>query len=121
MIFLSCCKYCFGKKEMIAQLQKMDPNAEVKMHHYSGNNALFVVSVINKPELKNIVFIKDKTDCDLREELRARFEYAAKVQMGELDFFIDLLETGITLEDIKEFYPEKYDYAKGYLEDHGLI
>lgn len=41
--------------------------------------------------------------------------------MDELDFFIDLLETGITLEDIKEFYPEKYDYAKGYLEDHGLI
>lgn len=40
-------------------------------------------------------------------ELEARFENASKSQMDELDFFMDLLETGFTLDDIKKYLPEK--------------
>lgn len=49
------------------------------------------------------------------------FKNAAENQEDELDFFIDLMEAGITLEDIKEFLPEQYEYSKNYMEDHGLI
>lgn len=49
------------------------------------------------------------------------FKNAAESQEDELDFFIDLMEAGITLEDIKEFLPEQYEYSKNYMEDHGLI
>lgn len=49
------------------------------------------------------------------------FKNAAESQEDELDFFIDLMGAGITLEDIKEFLPEQYEYSKNYMEDHGLI
>lgn len=49
------------------------------------------------------------------------FKNAAESQEDELDFFNDLMEAGITLEDIKEFLPEQYEYSKNYMEDHGLI
>lgn len=49
------------------------------------------------------------------------FKNAAESQEDELDFFIDLMEAGITLDDIKEFLPEQYEYSKNYMEDHGLI
>lgn len=108
-------------KRMIEQLQKMNPEAEVKLHHFTGNNALFVLSIVNRPEAENIVFIEDKSDNDMREEIGAQFDHAAEVGMDELDFFMNLLEIGITLEDIKEFLPEQYDYTKTFLEEHGLI
>ena len=41
--------------------------------------------------------------------------------MDELDFFLDLFDMGITLEDIKECCPDKYEYSKAFMEDHGLI
>lgn len=49
------------------------------------------------------------------------FKNAAENQQDELDFFIDLMEAGITLDDIKEFLPEQYEYSKKFMEDHGLI
>ena len=49
------------------------------------------------------------------------FKNAAESQEDELDFFIDLMVAGITLEDIKEFLPEQYEYSKNFMEDHGLI
>ena len=97
----------------------MDPEAVVKLHLYAGNIALFVLRATNIPD--NVVYIEDKEDVAMREELQAQFEHAAEVQMDELDFFTDLVESGVTLEDLKEFLPEKYDYAKEFLEEHGLI
>lgn len=103
-------------ERMIKELQKYDPKAEVKMHHPKGNNALFVVALVGG----DTVFIEDKSDNDLRAELLARWELQNE-GTDELDFFMDLIETGFTLEDIEENVPEFYDYAKGFLEEHGLI
>ena len=44
-----------------------------------------------------------------------------EMQMDELDFFLDLLDMGITLEDIKECCPDKYEYSKIFMEEHGLV
>lgn len=57
----------------------------------------------------------------LREEIAAKFEKASEDQIDELDFFLELRDAGITLEDIKEFCPDKYDYSKSFMEEHGLF
>lgn len=103
---------------MIKELQKYNPDAEVKMHHRQGNNALFVLAYVGD---ENTVVIKDKSDNDLSSELEERFNLASEKQLDELDFFTDLLETGFTLDDIKENLPDKYEYSKQFLEEHGLI
>lgn len=105
-------------ERLIKELEKYNPKAEVKLHHKEGYNALFVVAYVGD---ENTVIIEDKSDNDLRSELYARFERAVDKAMDELDFFMDLLEIDITLEDIRENLPEKYEYAKEFLEEHGLI
>lgn len=41
---------------------------------------------------------------------------------NELDFFMTLLENGITLEYIRKYgTPNEYQYAKTFMEEHGLI
>ena len=62
-----------------------------------------------------------KTGNNLGKELSIRFEKAAEEQMDELDFFIDLVNKGITLEDIRVYCPDKYDYSKSFMEEHGLF
>lgn len=103
---------------MIKELQKYNPDAEVKLHNKEGNNALFVVAYLGD---ESRVIIEDGSDNDLRSELCARFEGASEHFNDELDFFMDLLETGFTLDDIKENLPEQYEYSKTYMEEHGLI
>lgn len=104
-------------KRMIQKLQKYNPDAEVKLHGRDGNNALFVVAYSCDSET---VVIEDKGDNDLQSELSARFADAAARQADELDFFMDLLETGFTLEDIRENLPERYAYSRAFCEEHGL-
>lgn len=103
---------------LIKELQKCNPNAEVKLHYREGFNALFVVRYEGLPD---VVVIEDKSNNDLRSELSDRFSIASENNMDELDFFMDLLETGFTLEDIKNYLPEKYDYSLSFIESHGLI
>jgi hypothetical protein len=57
----------------------------------------------------------------LKKELSIMFTRAAELQADELDFFIELLEEGVTLDDIKKFAPDKYAYSKQFMEEHGLI
>lgn len=103
---------------MIAELQKYSKDAEVKIGGFEGDNAVFILVQRDLPE---VVAIETKADVDMSEELNARFEYAAEHQVDELDFFIDLTETGITLEDIKEFAPGRYEYANNFMKSHGLV
>ena len=104
-------------KRMIKELQKCNPEAEVKLHGKLGNNALFVLSYVGDD--KNVV-IEDKDDANLTSELEARYEKACEEQTDELNFYMDLFEMGFTLEDIKENLPEKYEQSKIFCEDHGL-
>ena len=110
-------------RKMIELLQRMNPEDEVYLHHYTGNKALYIVKVvnINIPETSGAVVIEDKDDNDMGEELDAMFKHAVDTGMDELDFFMGLIDVGITLEDIKEFLPEQYEYSKKFMEEHGLI
>lgn len=104
--------------EKLQQMQRSNPDAEVKLHHRNGNNALFILAFVGDD--KTIV-IEDKDDNDLSNELEVRFKEACDNQVDELDFYTDLIEMGFTLEDIKENLPEKYEHSKSFCEEHGLI
>lgn len=105
-------------ERLVKQLQKCNPKAEVRLNDCRGTVALFALSMSNND---NLVWIEGKDDIDLGEEISARFENASESQMDELDFFLDLIDTGITLEDIKQYCPDKYEYSKVFMEEHGLI
>lgn len=105
-------------KELIDILTLFPEDTDVKMHCKTGLPLLFVIGYVNYPD---VVVFEDASDNDLSSELSARFEYAAEEQLDELDFFMDLLDTGFTLEDIKLHLPEKYEYSKRFMEEHGLI
>ena len=105
-------------ERLINQLKKFNPKAEVRLNDHCGTIALFALATVDDNDL---VWIEGKDDIDLGEEIYARFEKASEMQMDELDFFLDLLDMGITLEDIKECCPDKYEYSKAFMEDHGLI
>lgn len=105
-------------ERLIRQLETYNPKAEVRLNDHKGDVALFALALVNDDD---IVWIEGKDDIDMGEEISARFENACKTQMDEIDFFMDLLETGITLSDIELYCPEKYEYSKAFMKDHGLI
>ena len=105
-------------ERLIKQLENYSPKAEVKLNDYKGEVALFALALANDD---NTVWIEGKDDIDLGEEISARFANASEIQTDELDFFLDLLDMGITLEDIRLYCQDKYEYSKSFMEEHGLI
>ena len=105
-------------ERLIKELKKYNPKAVVRLHHIEGYDALFAVGFANN---NNVVVIEDKSDNDLGSEIEARFEHAKDIGMNELEFFKDFLEIGLTLDDSKEYYPEKYEYSKDFMSKHNLI
>lgn len=105
-------------EKLINQLKKYNPKAEVRLNDHQGTTALFAVAFTNND---NLVWIEGKDDIDLGEEISARFENAIETQMDELDFFMELIDIGISLGDIEKYCPEKYEYSKSFMEQHGLV
>ena len=105
-------------ERLIKELKKYNPKAVVKLHHMEGLDALFAIGFAHND---NVVVIEDKSDNDLGSEIEARFEHAKDIGMNELEFFMDFLEIGLTLDDIKKYYPEKYEYSKDFMSKYHLI
>lgn len=103
-------------KKLMKILKTCPPDAEVKLHHFTGPNLLFVCQMVNK----DIVYLEDASSNDLGSELDARFEGLLGKKMTEQEFFTDLVDTGFHLEDIKTYLPEKYEYSKEVTEKYGL-
>ncbi|WP_182431004.1 hypothetical protein [Clostridium sp. AF37-5] len=57
----------------------------------------------------------------MADKLTARFNEVIESQTDKLDFFMELLEVGYTLNDIKKYCPERYEFSKLFMEEHGLI
>ena len=104
-------------KELIAALQQYNQDAEVKTHRHMGNPALFVCQDLTDTNIDaHDVWIADKNDIDIRAEI----DYRIDENCGRVNktFFKELeKKTGITLDDIKEYYPEIYDAAKKYYKN----
>lgn len=108
-------------KTLIKKLEKMNPEAEARLNYHDGDVALFALS---SPNIENVVWLEGENDIDLGNELSARYEYAADPENGidELDFYMDLLEIGITVKMVHKYMgTEKANHMKEFCEEHGLI
>ena len=106
-------------ERMIKELQKYNPKAVVKMHHRDDEPVLFVLGIVGDEER---VWLESESDNDMGEEIGARFEYAVDGKIDELDFYEDLLETGIDVDMVRKYMDdETADHMKEFCEDHGLI
>lgn len=101
---------------------KINDNTQIKL---DGLNVLFVCKYLTQADINmntdGTIVIETSDDIDMTSELYERFKDAANNQLDELDFFMELMENGITLQDIKKFLPEKYEYSKKFMQEHGLI
>lgn len=106
-------------KMMIEALEKQNPEADVKLHDHRGETALFVVALANNP---NKIWIESASDIDVGAELEAQFKHASETQMDELDFYMELVDRGFTMDDIRKYMGEETArHTQKFCEEHGLI
>ena len=91
-------------KNLIKNLSNMNPEAEVKLHHHLGTKALFVLTLQNDD---SVVWLEDKNDIDIREELYVRYKECEPDKKKEL--YYELLEMGFEESDINEYIPEIFN------------
>ena len=71
-------------KTLIEKLEKMDPEAEIRLHDKVGEPVLFVLSAKNIPD----VWLQSERDVDMAEEIQSRFDDAIENGTDELDVYI---------------------------------
>ena len=94
-------------KNLIKNLSSMNPEAEVKLHHHLGTKALFVLTLQNDD---SVVWLEDKNDIDIGEELYVRYKECEPDKKKEL--YYELLEMGFEESDINEYIPEIFNDFK---------
>ena len=106
-------------KTLIEKLNKFNPEAEVKLNEYGGDTVLFVNARAND---NNIVWLDGEHDIDMGSEISARYEHAIDEQIDELDFYMDLLEIGITVDMVRKYMDDEHAiHMKEFCEKHGLL
>lgn len=106
-------------KRLIEDLKKFNPDAEVKTHHPFGNNVVFCVGLQKD---NNVVFLEDISDIDLKAQFNEFIEQCESNDVDELDFYIEVLEHGITPDVLKENdMLEEAEHMEIFCEEHGLI
>ena len=106
-------------ERLIKELKKQNPKAVVKLHNRLGEPVLFVKAISGD---NGTVWLDCESDNDIKNEIKERFHQAAEIQMDELDFYMDMLETGIDVEMVRKYMgDESADHMKDFCEEHGLI
>lgn len=85
---------------LIKRLETLPSNAEVHLGHPTGDNALFVLTSPNHP---NIVWLEGEADICIRDELIAARDHAATVGTSTEDFYAELDSIGFRIEDIRRY------------------
>ena len=103
-------------EKMIEELQRIQnicPGVDVKLHHPTGNVALFCLCIVasSDPTYSGSVFIEDESDIDVGNELYAQIEHAKNNNMNDNDLLDRLFEIGFTMKHLKDWLDEK-DYLK---------
>lgn len=106
--------------KLIEELNKCRPDDEVILHYPKGET-IVCVAIYQSEVYKGKVGLYAKSDINMKSELYARFYEAPNHFDSELDFFLDLLDSGFTLDDIKEHLPDRYSYSHEFMKEHGLI
>ena len=105
-------------QELIQFMKLSSDNAPLLIHSKDGEEVLFTMQIVG---MEKYVVLETESDIDMAAELDAQFDHAMESQMDELDFFMELREIGTTLEHIKKYLPDRYEYSKNFMEEHGLI
>ena len=105
-------------KTLIRKLEKMDPEAEIRLHDKSGEPVLFVLSAKKFPD----VWLQTEGDVDMSDEIQARFDDAIENGTDELDVYMEMLEAGIDVPMVRKYLgDESADHMQDFCEGHGLI
>ena len=104
---------------LIELLRNFNSDADVVLNDFSVETpVLFVLAEQNAPSM---VCIAGEDYCNLADELNARYQYASDNGIDELDFYIELVEDGYTLQLIRKYLGE--ETAGGFAIfclEHGL-
>lgn len=105
-------------KTLIKKLEKMDPEAKVRLHDKVGEPVLFVLSAKNIPD----VWLQSERDVDMADEIQSRFDDAIENGTDELDVYMEMLDTGIDVPMVRKYLgDEAADYMQRFCGEHGLI
>ena len=106
-------------KTIIEKLSKFNPEAEVRLNNYNGEEALFINARLND---NGIVWLDGENEINMTEEIRSRYKYAAKNKISDIDFYKDLLETGITVDMVRRYISDSVAYVmEQFCIEYGLL
>lgn len=101
-------------------LAKVPSETTVKLRDIHGDDVILAMQVYPRRDSEQSVFVLEtRNDFDYQDELEERLNYAAEALDDEDDFFYGIVEDGYTLEDFEGM--EQYEYAKQYMEAHGMV
>jgi len=109
---------------LIKELQKYDPKARVRMHHWLGEEVLYSCRFVNSDNRipPKVVWFECEDDLDLGEELKAQIENASEIAEDEADFYALWLERGFSIDMVeRNLGKEAAEHMKMVCEEHGLI
>lgn len=105
-------------KTLIEKLEKMDPEAEIRLQDKVGEPVLFVLSAKNIPD----VWLQSERDVDMADEIQSRFDDAIENGTDELDVYMEMLEAGIDVSMVRKYLgDDAADYMQRFCGEHGLI
>ena len=94
-------------KTLIKKLEKMDPEAEVRLHDKTGESVLFVLCAKKYPD----VWLQTEGDVDMSDEIQARFDDAIENGTDELDVYM-----------VRKYLGDNAaEHMQNFCEEHGLI
>ena len=97
---------------LIKELQDCNPELHVK--DIDGDEIMYLV------DKGDGLYMEPKSQTDLHSTLDAFFDYCTDCAMGDEDVIMELQDVGITLEDLKDYKHNIYEWAIKAAEEHGL-
>ena len=85
---------------LIKKLQKMNPDAIVRLHHKDGDDVLFVMAQQND---HSVVWLETENDNDMGEEIQARFDAIDHGEIDEQAMYAEMLSLGITVDMVRKY------------------
>lgn len=97
-------------KELIKQLMDYPMDAQVVLD--DNDPIMYCVYARNAWMNKEAVRLEPKSQMDINTELDAYFEQAVDSGMSDYDTWEDLKERGYTLDDLKNYREDSYEWAR---------
>lgn len=107
--------------EKLQDIQKSMPGAIVKYGDLLGPDIsprIMCMECKEVPELKYVCIADAKLELEIM--FSEYYRRCKKIGIDEKNFYEDLLKD-FTLEDVEKYVPERYEHAKKFCEENGLV